>query len=113
VVNEPGDYAVRMEENGCADTSECVNVTQNGTSIFQNVKFNVYPNPSGGRLYIEGENLDASYVEVRDLNSRIIQVVSFMNGYEGKQFIDIDRKGWFYLILIKDQYREVIPVLIE
>ena len=113
VVKEPGDYAVRMEENGCADTSECVNVTQNGTSIFQNVKFNVYPNPSGGRLFIEGENLDASYVEVRDLNSRIIQVVSFMNGYEGKQFIDIDQKGWFYLILTKDQYREVVPVLIE
>lgn len=112
-VNESGDYAVRMEENGCADTSECINVAQNGVSVFQNVEFNVYPNPSEGRVYIDGKNLDASYVEVRDLNSRIIQVVSFMKGYDGPQYIDIDEKGWFYLVLIKDQYREVIPVLIN
>jgi len=112
-VSEPGDYAVRMEENGCADTSECINVAQNGTSVFQNVEFNVYPNPSEGRLYIDGKNLDASFVEVRDINSRIIQVVSFMRGYDGPQYIDIDQKGWFYLILIKDQYREVVPVLIN
>lgn len=112
-VQEPGDYAVRMEENGCADTSECVNISQNGTSVFQNVNFNVYPNPSGGRVFINGDNLDASYVEVRDIAGRIVQVISFMNGYEGTQYVDIDQKGWFYLILTKNTYREVVPVLIE
>lgn len=113
VVKEPGDYAVRMEENGCVDTSECVNIAQNGASIFQNVKLNVYPNPSGGRVFIAGENLDACYVEVLDLNNRVIQVISFMNGYDGPQYIDIAQKGWFYLILIKDKYREAVPILIE
>ena len=113
LVKEPGDYAVRMEENGCADTSECVNIAKNGASVFQNINFNVYPNPSGGRVFIEGENLDASYVEVYDLNGRIIQVISFMNGYEGPQYVDIAQKGWFYLVLTKDKYREAQAVLIE
>jgi hypothetical protein len=113
LVKEPGDYAVRMEENGCADTSECVNIAQNGVSVFQNINFNVYPNPSGGRVFIDGKNLDASYVEVYDLNGRIIEVVSFMNGYEGPQYVDIAQKGWFYLVLTKDKYREAQAVLIE
>ena len=113
IVTEPGDYAVRMEMNGCMDTSECVNIAQNGVSVFQNVTFNVYPNPSGGRVYIAGENLDASYVEIRDLKGRIIEVVSFMDGYFGPEFVDIHQKGWLYMILIKDKYREALPILIE
>ncbi len=109
----PGDYAVRMERDGCADTSECINVVQNGASVFQNVRFNVYPNPNGGRVFVEGDNLDASIVEVRDLNGRIIQVLSFMQGYEGPQYIDIAQKGWFYLVLIKADYRDVVSILVE
>ena len=113
IVTEPGNYSVRMEMNGCLDTSECVNVAQNGVSVFQNVTFNVYPNPSGGRVFVSGENLDASYVEIRDLQGRILEVISFMNGYFGPEYVDINQKGWFYMILIKDKYREALPVLIE
>jgi len=113
IAPKPGEYAVQFNENSCSDTSEAIVIDINGPSVFQHIEFKVYPNPSGGRVFIEGENLDGSYVEVMDLNGRILLVESFMPHYEGKRYLDIPGKGLFYLAIIKGQYREVITISVK
>lgn len=111
--NEVGEYAVRMEFQGCADTSECVTIAQNGVSVFQNVDFQAFPNPNNGIFYIDGKNLEASFVEVRDFSGRIHQVISFMDGFDGKREVRILEPGGYYLILFKGSYKEVISIFVN
>jgi hypothetical protein len=113
IAPKPGEYAVQFNENSCSDTSEAIVIDINGPSVFQHIEFKVYPNPSGGRVFIEGENLDGSYVEVMDLKGRILLVESFMPHYEGKRYLDIPGKGLFYLAIIKGEYREVITISVK
>ncbi len=50
-----GNYAVVISDNGCSETSTCVNITITGINEFDltNAVINVYPNPSTGVITIE------------------------------------------------------------
>ena len=64
-----GDYAVIVTENGCSDTSACMNV--NSVGIIESnftTDLNVYPNPTGGDVTID-LGADYSNVEVRVTNA--------------------------------------------
>lgn len=68
-------YSVIITENGCTDTSECVNVTQVGLpEVNTDLKLNVFPNPSTGLYNIQfSETLKNVELQVFDLTGKVIQ----------------------------------------
>ncbi len=70
----PSSYSVIITENGCTDTSECVNVTQVGLPEMGDVfKINVFPNPSSGLYTLEFlEVYTDVQIQVIDISGKII-----------------------------------------
>ncbi len=68
-------YSVIITENGCTDTSECVNVTQVGLpEVNTDLKLNVFPNPSAGLYNIQfSETLKNVELQLFDLTGKVIQ----------------------------------------
>ena len=48
-----GNYAVVLTENGCTDTSACVNVVLSSTHFLGNERIQVYPNPTTNNINID------------------------------------------------------------
>jgi hypothetical protein len=47
-----GSYAVRLDKEGCVDTSACVEVSWQGINEVNNEEISIYPNPSSGEFNI-------------------------------------------------------------
>jgi len=74
---ETGEYQVIIEINGCENTSECVYVEVETSSILENqseFEVHLYPNPSNGIfiLAIEGLNINQIELSVTDLTGKTI-----------------------------------------
>jgi hypothetical protein len=57
VPNYKGNYAVKINLNGCIDTSECVMFDNQSTTGLANVNqlaFSIYPNPNNGIFSVSG-----------------------------------------------------------
>ncbi|MEO5643612.1 MAG: T9SS type A sorting domain-containing protein, partial [Bacteroidia bacterium] len=69
-----GNYAVIVTNNGCTDTSNCINVT--GIGITENAfggKMNVYPNPSNGEFFIDlGDVYPDATIHISDVTGRLV-----------------------------------------
>jgi len=92
-----GDYAVEVTQNSCIDTSVCVQISTVGinTSTSLSVRnINVYPNPTTGKIVIEGENIER--VEIINPIGQIIKQYTVRNK---SILIDISsqRKGIYFL----------------
>lgn len=70
-----GDYAVEVTDNGCVDTSACVNIT--GIGIVENGlghDITVYPNPTDGQITIDlGIAQTDVELTVYDMNGRLVE----------------------------------------
>lgn len=75
VATQTGDYAVIVTENGCADTSICVNVTVSSVGIkdTQHSKLSFYPNPSNGIITISEIKVGEDEILITDLNGKIVE----------------------------------------
>ncbi|GEM_PF-5074939 len=72
-VTANGDYAVMVENNGCADTSECFSINYLGVEDQLWSQVSIYPNPTNGSVQIDlGQHAGA---EIRVFNS-IGQVIA-------------------------------------
>ena len=92
-----GNYAVEITQNSCIDTSVCVQISTVGinTSTSLSVRnINVYPNPTTGKIVIEGENIER--VEIINPIGQIIKQYTVRNK---SILIDISsqRKGIYFL----------------
>lgn len=70
-----GEYAVIVSDNGCSDTSACVTINSLGVKeVIQNVKVDVFPNPSTGVFQIQfGDQIDGElWVELTDMKGRTV-----------------------------------------
>jgi len=104
---QTGNYAVVVTQNGCSDTSDCMNVTVVG--IEQRIsdwEVTLYPNPTSGSFTIDlgdGEEL----VSVRVINSEG-KVVKTMDGaFASKIQLDLEQAAGLYTVYVyaEDQYR--------
>ncbi len=57
-----GNYAVEVTQNGCTDTSSCVNMTGVGLEEYNKTIAAIYPNPTSGEFTINLKNASASGV---------------------------------------------------
>jgi hypothetical protein len=109
-----GNYAVELTENGCIDTSACVNIIT--TAILENnfgSEFNIYPNPTKGNFSVD---LDKTYnsvlITITDLSGRLIESKEYN---ETKLLnLKIDKPAGMYLMRIEtgDQ-KAAIRLIIE
>ncbi len=64
-VNTNGQYAVIITDNGCNDTSECVNVTGLSVDIFaENFSIDISPNPAKTIMNINTGSMIAEYIQI-------------------------------------------------
>ncbi|MEJ6694373.1 MAG: T9SS type A sorting domain-containing protein, partial [Chitinophagales bacterium] len=96
-----GNYAVELTENGCIDTTACVNIITTG--ILENnfgSEFNIYPNPTKGNFSVD---LDKTYnsilITITDLSGRLIE----SKEYNGTKLLNlkIDEPAGIYLLKIE------------
>lgn len=79
---ENGSYAVIITSaTNCADTSACYAVSQLGIESNLLSHVTLYPNPTTGRLFIDGVSADAT-VEIYDLNGKLLTTTT-ANGKDG------------------------------
>lgn len=108
-----GNYAVEITENGCSDTSSCVNITGIGVGLnqaFSTANIQLYPNPSSGNYNV---NLDRTYASIQlvviDLQGR--QLLS--KTYSHQQILAFQlnaAQGMYWLILETENGRQVISM---
>jgi hypothetical protein len=69
-----GDFAVIVTENGCTDTSACMNVHGVGIEdIGREWSFDLYPNPNQGEFTVSfGEELRDVRVEIINVSGKVI-----------------------------------------
>jgi PKD repeat protein len=70
-----GNYAVQLTENGCVDTSACVNISTVGIieNDFGN-SLSVYPNPTSGNFSIDlGAVYESTGISITDISGRLIE----------------------------------------
>ena len=107
-----GGYAVVINENSCADTSICYDVTSVGIfdTDFGN-DFTLYPNPTDGNFSIDlGESRHPATLTIMDLAGRIIQ--SSTNNENQLVNLNLDGPAGVYLLMIESgDKRAVIRVL--
>jgi hypothetical protein len=48
-----GTYAVILDNNGCIDTSSCIQITSTGIGVNELSDFEIYPNPSAGNFFLK------------------------------------------------------------
>jgi hypothetical protein len=108
-----GNYAVELTENGCIDTSACVNIIT--TAILENnfgSEFNIYPNPTKGNFSVD---LDKTYnsilITITDLSGRLIE----SKEYNGTKLLNlkIDEPAGIYLLKIETGNQKAVIRLVK
>lgn len=106
-----GQYAVIVENNGCADTSACVIVSDVGLADLETELLRVYPNPSNGTFEIDFDVQEQPYtVRIVDLSGKLV----FEKTIESHPMIDTKVGAGTYLMHIENQdFRRVIRIVIQ
>ncbi len=71
------DFAVIVTENGCSDTSACVNSTVGLTNISID-EFNLFPNPTTGQFTVSFDG-EIKSIEMIDVTGRIVMKETTLN----------------------------------
>lgn len=74
-----GDYALIVSQSTCSDTSICITINSLGLNENQESAFSLYPNPSSGWLFIQGEHVEFNHIKVFNVTG----VVVFEGNNEG------------------------------
>lgn len=98
-----GNYAVQLTENGCIDTSACVEIT--ALSLIENSfkeNIEVFPNPTHENFAIKFENLQNTiFVRLSTMSGKLIVAKKFKNVVDIPMELN-DAKG-VYILEIQDQ----------
>ena len=75
VVPSNGNYAVEVTQNGCIDTSTCINVSTVGLKETKHNNISVYPNPTNGDVTISSESTFSKVELVNTLGQKVTEYV--------------------------------------
>ncbi|AEA45329.1 T9SS type A sorting domain-containing protein [Fluviicola taffensis] len=107
-----GNYAVKLTENGCVDTSFCVSIAT--VSLMENDfgdALVVSPNPTEGNFSVNlGEKYYALKIDITDLNGKIIQTKEFDNS----QVLNLNIQepaGVYFVTITSAELRAVIRLI--
>jgi hypothetical protein len=101
-----GDYAVIIEDDGCIDTSACVNISGLGINNTGEMKLGVYPNPFGNKINIENET-GTEYFELINAQG---QLVWSGKNIESAEFSTLP-EGVYVLKIKRDELIQMVSVI--
>jgi uncharacterized delta-60 repeat protein len=109
-----GDYAVELTENGCVDTSLCVNITT--VVIVENnfgSQLTMYPNPTTGKttVLLNAENADVSII-VRDVLGKETLRKNYTSANQLNFTIE-GETGVYFIEIVSNQKRAVMRLMKE
>lgn len=98
-----GNYAVEVTQNGCTDTSSCVNITGVGLEEYNKTIADIYPNPTSGEFTINLKNASTSGVgfTLTTLEGKVIQQEQKVSSTTVVMDLSEQPKG-VYLLKIED-----------
>ncbi len=98
-----GDYAVQVTNNGCVDTSSCINMVITGLSSIDKNDVEIFPNPTSGLVTIKYQNIKTPRISISDVTGKVLyQVVAI--GSEPIMELDMSKysKGVYILQITSD-----------
>jgi hypothetical protein len=108
-----GNYSVELTENGCIDTSNCVNITTVG--IIENsfgTAFHINPNPTSGNFFIDlGSVFETTELTIVDVIGSLVYSKSFSQSQILN--LSIDEPAGVYLISIQAGDKKAVIRLIK
>ncbi|WP_343632685.1 SBBP repeat-containing protein [Fluviicola sp.] len=108
-----GNYAVQLTENGCTDTSACVEIKTVGIpeNDFGNA-VTIYPNPTEGKFFVDfGTVREQAEISIMDITGKIIETKSVTQSQIVK--LTINEPAGFYLVSIRSGEREAVFKVIK
>jgi len=97
-----GYYSVIVTDNGCSDTSNCVQVVFFGMDDLSKNEFNVYPNPTNGSFSIQLEKMNSQVnLQIIDLNGKIVLSEAYKN-IQTISDIHFEGEAGIYMISLTD-----------
>jgi alpha-tubulin suppressor-like RCC1 family protein len=100
-----GNYAVIVTQNGCSDTSICVNINSVGLSENNNEnKISIFPNPANAKLTVTSETA-IKEIYIYDLVGKLLNQLDLVNTKTKETEITIDElNAGVYIIQIIDNF---------
>jgi len=104
---ENGSYAVIVTQDGCADTSDCYDITALTIGSFEKAGVRLYPNPTNGHFSIEFTELQTG-IDIM-IHNPAGQLVYLQNESNQKEVdIDLDvATGVYFITLNSDSGEEL------
>ncbi len=113
-VNQTGNYAVELTENGCKDTSECINVDLTGVeeSSFAE-SLNVFPNPTTNLVTLQFGAMQAQLtLELRNALGQILERKEYTQILELQLELN-HPKGVYFLVLSDGKQQQAIVRVVK
>lgn len=110
-----GNYAVKIEENGCVDTSACVSITS--VDIIQNDFGNsivIYPNPTKDHFSVDlGSDYECVEVSIYTIHDQLIQSSQYVNTGKMNFIMDEQPAGLYLLKIVVAGNKAIIKLVKE
>ncbi|HAW18598.1 MAG TPA: hypothetical protein DCX14_00300 [Flavobacteriales bacterium] len=110
-----GEYAVIVTQNGCTDTSECLNVKIVGVQQFDSsIGASLYPNPTSGAVTIDlGKRYDHVWVRIMNAEGKIVRSVDGLS--RRKTLLDLGQGTGLFTIYVytEDGYQAFRVIKVE
>ena len=94
-----GNYAVKVTENGCVDTSACTLIDFTGIENLEHFGISISPNPSTGKFSIDSESYKIESVQVLDVRGRLVYEVAKIDEANIKLDISDENPGVYFVKL--------------
>ncbi|MCC7332905.1 MAG: T9SS type A sorting domain-containing protein [Flavobacteriales bacterium] len=109
-----GNYAVAITENGCTDTSACINVTTVGVYKNQlNYFSSIYPNPTNGSFTLQLKNENNCTISIVDVTSNEVYTLNNVKSDKINLNISHLNKGIYFVKVFADSNQEVLKLIKE
>lgn len=105
-----GDYAVIITQNGCTDTSACMNVTMVGLLPILTTSIQVYPNPSDDLVYVELKELTTAQIKVLNSNGQVVQEQTIVQAQQAILSLKDLRAGLYWLVIVKEEGVQTLKI---
>lgn len=111
---QDGSYAVQITQNGCTDTSACIQVTGNGFSEFNKPVLQIAPNPSNGvfSVLFDKEYKDI-LLAIYDASGRLVLEKEYHGSNEITCNMNGSQKYYFLRIVIPEIDTYIFPIMLE
>jgi Secretion system C-terminal sorting domain len=98
-----GNYAVEVTDNGCVDTSSCINIQGASITELETNEFKIYPNPTNGEFSIDLTGLIGNQIiSILDAKGAIIMNKTVASGSVIEY--DLNLESGVYFVRLIDQY---------